>query len=209
MQLECRWCYARKRWSWEFEIFEKETVKSWGLRLYHVGRELSSLPWSRVVRIRPLSQSWVFLISTGRDELRSKKPWDLPNVGGVVSIVWLRKTFKNFVSILVSKDRSQKFVLNNWVRLFTPAFVYLTVYAFVYVPLWLISSRYTTFIQASMSFIQVSVTFIHGYVSFIKASVSIIHNNVLFIDTCMSSIKATVSFIWASKLFMHATVLFI
>ena len=30
--------------------------------------------------------------------------------GGGVSIVWLQKTFKNFVSLLVSKNRSQKFI---------------------------------------------------------------------------------------------------
>ena len=34
----------------------------------------------------------------------------MPNVWGGVSIVWLQKTFKNCVSLLVSKNRSQKLI---------------------------------------------------------------------------------------------------
>ena len=53
----------------------------------------------------------------------------MPNVAGVVNIVWLRKTFKNSVSLLVSKNRRQKFInrsyLNNEVHFFfLPLFVF-------------------------------------------------------------------------------------
>ena len=44
-----------------------------------------------------------------------KTPRDVPNVGSGVSIVWLRKTFKNCVSFIVSKKRSQK-----WINRFVP-----------------------------------------------------------------------------------------
>ena len=63
--LECEWCYAWKRWSWEFEDFEKESVWSWlwarqetilSLPLWH--RELSSLPWSREL------ESWLWAMWT-------------------------------------------------------------------------------------------------------------------------------------------------
>ena len=61
-------------------------------------------PWSRVVGDSAIeSKSWVFRIFTGRDELRSKTPRDVLNVVGVVSIVWLRRTFKNCVSLLVKQ----------------------------------------------------------------------------------------------------------
>ena len=80
-------------------------------------------PWSRVVGYSAIElKSWVFRISTGRDELRSLTPWDWPNIGGGVSIIWLRKTFKNRVYLLVLKNRSQKLInhsyLNNRVHLY-------------------------------------------------------------------------------------------
>ena len=53
-------------------------------------------PWCWEVGARP--RCWEIEIG----------PLDVPRVGGVVGIVWLRKTFKNCVSLLVSKSRSQK-----------------------------------------------------------------------------------------------------
>ena len=43
-------------------------------------------------------------------------PRDVPNVGGVVSIVWLRRSFKNWVSLLVSKNRSQKLINGSYLN---------------------------------------------------------------------------------------------
>ena len=83
-------------------------------------------PLEMELGIWPLS--WVFWISTGRDELRSKTPRDVLNDGSGVSIVWLRKTFKNCFSLLVSKKRSQKLI-----NVFVPETKELP--AFVYVPL--------------------------------------------------------------------------
>ena len=73
------------------------------------------------VEIGPLSRRVVFLrISTGRDELRSYTPRDVPNVGGGVSIVWLQKTCKNCVSFLVSKNRSQKLINRSYLKQQSP-----------------------------------------------------------------------------------------
>ena len=51
--------------------------------------------------------SWVFRISTDRDLKHHEM---CQTLGGGVSIVWLRKTFKNCLSLLVSKNRSQKLI---------------------------------------------------------------------------------------------------
>ena len=48
MRLECGWRHARKRWSWEFEDFEKEQ-----LRLDHGERELSFYHWG---------ESWIWAV---------------------------------------------------------------------------------------------------------------------------------------------------
>ena len=69
-ELECEWRHARKRWSWEDEDLEKESVEGW-----HWTMELS------VGDLAIESKSWVFRISAGRDELRSKTPRDVANVG--------------------------------------------------------------------------------------------------------------------------------
>ena len=56
----------------------------------------------------------------------------MPNVGGGVSIERLQKTFKNCVSILVSKNQSQE--INKPVRTWTTesACVFVYVYAKLY-----------------------------------------------------------------------------
>ena len=65
-------------------------------------------PWCGEVRVRP----WCWYIEIG--------PRDVPNVGGDVSIVWYERLLR-IVSLLVSKNRSQKLIqrsyLNNGVRL--------------------------------------------------------------------------------------------
>ena len=81
---------------------------------------------------------YVFRVPTSEDELRSKTPRDVPNVGGGVRIVWLWKTFKNCVSLLVSKNRSQK-LINAFASEQQSLPVSVFEYIFV-VPLLLISS---------------------------------------------------------------------
>ena len=103
---------------------------SWRLTLDHGGRvvEFSAIEAVSWVFGR-CGGGKVFRISTGRDELRSKTPRDMVNVGGGLSIVWLRQTFKNWASLLVSKNRSQKLIkrsyLNNRIRLFLLVFAYI------------------------------------------------------------------------------------
>ena len=114
MGLECEWHHARKWWRWEVEV----RPGSWELTLGHVGRQLGCLPqWQTVevgvrpcwweVGVRPCwwevgVRPWCWEIEIG--------PRDVPSVRGVVSIVWLQKTFKNCLSLLVSKNQSQKLI---------------------------------------------------------------------------------------------------
>ena len=80
MGLECGWCHVRKRWSWEFEDFEKSQLKldhwgeswvfgRWELGCVRWGRELRSWDWT----VEDESWIWavaicrVFRISTDRD----------------------------------------------------------------------------------------------------------------------------------------------
>ena len=81
-----------------------------GQRMEFSAIELSFLPFATAVKFfgsRLAKINW------------EQTPRNVPNVGGVVSIVWLRKTFKNFISLLVSKNWSQKLIngsyLNNGV----------------------------------------------------------------------------------------------
>ena len=53
----------------------------------------------------------------------------MPNVGSVVSIVGLQKTFKNSVSLLVSKNQSQKLINGPYPYNRESACVYVYVYA--------------------------------------------------------------------------------
>ena len=115
MGLECEWRHAQKRWSWEFEDFEKESVGSW-LWIMQADNWASTIGAENGVLCYRVEFLPLRRVPTSKDELRSKTPWDVPNVG-----VWLRKTFKNCVSLLVSKKQSQKLInssyLNNRVRL--------------------------------------------------------------------------------------------
>ena len=140
---EYGWRHVRKRWSWEFEDFEKESVESWHWTVEADSWVSAIGVWSRVVGDSAIeSKSWVFRISTRRDKLRSKTPQDVPNVGGGINIVWLRKTFKNCVSLSPrveeSKQEINKPPLPEQQSL--PVFVFACfrlsfVFAFLYVPL--------------------------------------------------------------------------
>ena len=126
------WCptMVMRSWGWTMGL------RSWRLTLDHAGRQLSSLPLSWVFYC--CSGSYVFLVPTSEDELRSKTPRDVSNVANVVSIVWLWKTFKNCVSLLMLKSWSQKLIkrsnLNNRFHLFSPipAFVFFIVCFHIY-----------------------------------------------------------------------------
>ena len=67
MGLEGGWCHALKRWSWEFEDFEKTIV------------EYSTIEGADGFSTDQAS-GWVFRISTSRDEMRSKTSQDAPPV---------------------------------------------------------------------------------------------------------------------------------
>ena len=96
------WRHAQKRWAGNLEDFKKRFRLCW---------EVEFWPWCWEVGVLTVeAYGWTFQISTGEDGLRSKTPWDVLNVGGDVNIVWLRKTFKNCVSLFVSKNRSQKLI---------------------------------------------------------------------------------------------------
>ena len=95
MRLECRWRHTQKRWSWEFEDFEKTTVQ-----------------------IRPLKMAGeVLLLRCAAEFFRSRLAemnWDLKHhkmccVLGWVSIIWLASTFKKCVSH-IAMDWSQKLI---------------------------------------------------------------------------------------------------
>ena len=148
MGLECGWRHARKRWSWEFEDFEKESVGSWDWTMEAENWALCYWVESWIGVVEDVVR--VLQISTDRDlNITRCAAWLGSDSTGFA------KTLKNCVSLLVSKNRSQKlikpFVPNNRVRLFPPAFacfrlfspvsaclLYLPVYSFVSALLWLI-----------------------------------------------------------------------
>ena len=112
MRLECEWRHARKRWSRELEI-----LSQLGVDCGPCWETIELLPLEQRMEVSAIELSFyccggglVFRVPTSEDELWSKTPRDVPNVEGIVSIVWLRKTFKNSVSLLVSKNWSQKLI---------------------------------------------------------------------------------------------------
>ena len=131
MELECEWRHTRKRWSWEFEDFDKESVGSWLWAMLadswvvcHWGRQLKlgvdcglgrqtieSLPLGHRegvlchrVEFRPWSWKVDFRPCCWEIEIG---PRDVPSVGDVVSVVWSRKTFKNYLSPRVEEPKSE------------------------------------------------------------------------------------------------------
>ena len=84
MGLEWRWHHAWKRWSWEYEDFEKRVNWDWTIEAR--------------VEFWPLKDVVEFcrsLLTEILDIARCATCW------GGVSIVWLVKTFKNCVSLLL------------------------------------------------------------------------------------------------------------
>ena len=93
------------------------------LRLDHVGRQVIFCHQGRELSSLPLSWDFyccgggqVFWVPTSEDELRSKTSRDVLNVGVVVSIVGLWKTFKNCLSPCVEEPKSE---VNKCVRTWT------------------------------------------------------------------------------------------
>ena len=82
---------------------EKLMIKDWTMQ----ADNWASAIWAKNGVLCHRVEGFFFLplhqVPTSEDQLRSKIPRDVPNVRGVVSIVWKRKTFKNCVSLLVSK----------------------------------------------------------------------------------------------------------
>ena len=123
VRLECGWRHARNRWSWEFEDFEKESVKK--LRLDDGSRELSSCCWDIYLDLGHWRCSWVFFIFTDRD-LKHRK---MCCVFGMISIV-------RIVSFLVLKNWSQELINRSYLKQHSPsvfafAFVYVLYYCWI------------------------------------------------------------------------------
>ena len=100
--MECEWRHARKRWSWEFEDFQKHV--SWELTFENVDRKLGYLPLRQTVEIgaRPwcekLGPTMKLKLSSDHDVEKLR----CTDCRGVVSIVWHERLLR-IVSLLVSK----------------------------------------------------------------------------------------------------------
>ena len=131
------WRRARKRWSREFDDFEKESVEG-------RDRTMEAENW---VLCR-CGGGWDFRISTDRDLKHHKMRRSL----GMVSIVRIV-----FLSLSVSKNRSQKLInrsyLNNRVCLCICIclFIYICIHV-VYNKCWLTESLWTLYITESLLF---------------------------------------------------------
>ena len=96
MGLECGWRYARKRWSWEFEDFEKESFKIGPLR-----RELG---------IRPLRVE--FWLSKDVVEFCRSLLTEILNITRC-AMHWWGQHSKNCVSLLMSPWTEVKKLING------------------------------------------------------------------------------------------------
>ena len=123
---ECGWRHTQERWAKNLQDFEKRFswIPTMVLRSWSLTMQLRIWDWTMqadnwVSAIR--AENWVLcywvefsavaeVVNFFEDELRYKTPREMPNVGGVVSIVWFWKTSKNCVSLLVSKNRRQKLI---------------------------------------------------------------------------------------------------
>ena len=124
---------------WEFEDFKN--YLSWGFEIGPCRQTIEFLPLRQRIEFFAIEVAVKFFGSWP-----TKINWDLKHhemcrtLGGVVSIVWLRKTFKNCVSLLMSKNRSQKLInhlyLNNGLHLFLSVICFrLYLPVFINVPL--------------------------------------------------------------------------
>ena len=97
--------------------------RSWELTLENVGRELGCLPLSRQLKLGSDNDVEKLKSNHGVGSWKTIVEF-LPlwhRVGfrllkDVVSIEWLRKTFKNCLSLLVSKNRSQKLIHGSYLN---------------------------------------------------------------------------------------------
>ena len=135
MGFDCISRHARKGWSCEFEDFEKESVEGW-----HWTMESSSWGFGHWIEVlsffgsRPTENNW------------DLKHHEMCRALGMVSIVWLRKTFKNFVSLLGLKNRSHE--INTTVRSWNDRIRQCFAFVNVFVPLdWYDYCGYTTHLQ--------------------------------------------------------------
>ena len=153
MRLKCKWRHARKRWSWEFEDFEKSQLGvDFGPCRQTVGlsaNETNSWSWGLTMMVKSWIRLWCWEVGVrpgswdfevGLWKTIVEFPQLEHRVGfrplkDVVSIVWLRKTFNNCVSLLVSRNRSQKSELINGSYLNNRvACVFKSTYCIMYLP---------------------------------------------------------------------------
>ena len=120
---EMGWEFGRfwKRFSWVPTMVLRSWCPTMVLRSWGPTMELKVDigPWRQTVEYSAVAAAVKFVRSRP-----VKMNWDLKHhemyrTLGMVCIVWIRKTFKNCVSLLVSKDRTQKLIngsyLNNGV----------------------------------------------------------------------------------------------
>ena len=120
MGLECEWRHAQNQWSWEFEGFKKESCE---LTLGHVARQLGYQPLRQTVEVGVQPWWWEVGSNHGVEKLRLDHKM-CRTFWGVVSIVWLWKTFKNCLSPRVEEQKSE---VNKCVRTWTTeSLVYLS-----------------------------------------------------------------------------------
>ena len=119
MRLECGWRHAQKRWAKNLEDFEKDLVEfqpwrwevgvrpgSWGFEIGPCRQTIEFLSLGQRMEFSAIEFSTVAAAIKFFWPWRVKMNWDLKyhekcrTFGGVFSIVWLRKTFKNCVSLL-------------------------------------------------------------------------------------------------------------
>ena len=102
MGLECGWCHAWKRWSWEFEDFEKEAVE--------IER----------VEFLPLRHRVEFSTVAVTDKFFGTRPakmnWDLIHYKMHVFFWGGGQQSKNCVSLLVLKNRNQKLINHLYLK---------------------------------------------------------------------------------------------
>ena len=137
-----------KKWGWSVgDVIPEEMVLkiwgfwkrvSWELRQDHGGRESSFCHWGIELDLGCWRCSCIFRISTDRDlrHYKMRRAWGWSQHSS------LEKTFKNCVSLLVSKNRSQKIYKPFLSGTTDSAWVLYCIY--IVLQLWLISSRYTT-----------------------------------------------------------------
>ena len=123
---EMGWEFGRfwKRFSWVSTMVWRSWVPTMVLRSWSPTMQLRIWDWTMHVDDWVCHcgiENWVsyrcgvFQVPSSEDELRSKTLWDVPNVGGGVSIVWYGRLLGT-VPLLVHKNRTQKLINSSYLN---------------------------------------------------------------------------------------------